>query len=53
MLGAFEILHRVTSTDASRDCKTLKEAIKAMDKNHDELMKLVKEAYVKDNVRDK
>jgi len=53
IVGAFEILHRVTSTDASRDCKTLKEAIKAINDNHDELVKLLKETYAEDNVRDK
>ncbi len=44
MLGAFTALQRITTTDATRDCKTLAAAIKAIDENHTELIKVLKEA---------
>jgi len=43
--GALEILHRVTTTDATRDCKTLKEALKALNDNHNELLTVVREYF--------
>ena len=44
--GAFLILHRITTTDASRECKTLKDVIKAIDDNHKELIEVLREANV-------
>ncbi len=44
LLGAFLILQRLTNTDASRECKDLKSAIKAIEKNQEELIKLFKES---------
>jgi len=40
--GAFKVLHRLTSTDASREAETLADAITNIDENHKELVELVR-----------
>jgi len=36
--GAFETLLRITSTDASRACKELKDCVKKLDENYKDLL---------------
>jgi len=43
MLDAFTILLRVTTVDASRECKTLKQAVTAIEKNMQELITTCKD----------
>jgi len=42
MTGAFKALLRITNVDATRECKSLQDAIAAMDQNYEELIELVK-----------
>ena len=44
ILGALKILQRVTTTSSTGACKDLKEVIKAIEKNQEELIKLVEGA---------
>lgn len=43
LLGALQILQRLTTTDSSRECKDLQAAIKAIEGNHKDLLEYLKE----------